>query len=78
MLTSNSFQIVDNFYGAVIFSKSSTTTTYTRSFNKLDDYFSYIGGFIGSALVIFFILKSYSERSYLIDIASHILSSEGS
>jgi hypothetical protein len=49
------------------------TTTYTRSFNKLDDYLSYIGGLIGSALVIFFVLNTYSERCYLIDIASNIL-----
>lgn len=69
---------INNIYAEITFSKSSTTTTYTRSFAKIDDYFSYIGGLIGSSLVIFFMLKSYSERCFLIDIASVILENDNS
>jgi hypothetical protein len=63
-------------YVSVQFSKSSRTTTYSRSFNKLDNYFSYIGGLLGSALGIFFLLNYYSEQSYLVDIGSLILSDD--
>lgn len=68
----------ENIYVDFTFNKASTTITYTRSFGKVDDYFSYIGGLIGSALVLFFMLKSYSERSLLLDIAAVILENEHS
>jgi hypothetical protein len=59
----------NNLYAQVSFSKSSSTTVYSRSFNKIDSFFSYIGGLLGSALAIFFLLKSYSEMSFLIELA---------
>jgi hypothetical protein len=57
-------------YVQLMFTKSSTTTTYARSFNKVDDYFSYVGGLLGTTLLFFFILSSYSEKSYAISIAA--------
>lgn len=64
-----------NTYVSISFSKSNRNTVYTRAFNKIDDFFSYIGGLIGSALAAFFILKSYSEKAFLMDLASNILQS---
>lgn len=55
-----------------MFTKSSTSTIFTRSFNKVDDYFSYVGGLVGTVLLFFFILSGYSEKSYVIDIASEV------
>ena len=63
-------------YAQISFSKSSRTTTFTRSFNKIDSFFSYIGGLLGSALGAFFLLKSYSEKAFLMDLASRILVNE--
>lgn len=56
----------------ITFLKSSTSTIYTRSFNKIDDYFSYVGGLVGTVLLFFFILSGYSEKSYVIEIASQV------
>ena len=65
-----------NVYAQVSFSKSSRSTSYTRSFDKIDTLFSYIGGLFGSALGAFFLLKSYSEKAFLMDLASKILVNE--
>jgi hypothetical protein len=78
LMMARNIQVTTDQYVSVSFSKSSTTTTYSRSFNKVDEYFSYIGGLLGSALALFFLLKSYSERSYLVDIGSMLLSNDNS
>lgn len=49
--------------------KSKKHITYSRSFNKIDNLFSYIGGFVGVVLLIFFILSSYSEALFTFSIA---------
>lgn len=61
-----------NNYITLKFTKSNRKTTYTRSFNKIDNYFSYIGGLVGTILLIFFLIQKYSETAYLIDISSEI------
>lgn len=61
-----------NRYIEIVFNKASTSTIYTRSFSKIDDYFSYVGGLVGTILLFFFILGNYSQKSYVINIASEI------
>lgn len=56
-------------YAEVVFTKNPETTTYTRSFNKVDTYFSYVGGLIGTIIGLIFILNSYTEMAYEISIA---------
>lgn len=67
---------MDDFYASLTFSKSIAVSTYSRSFSKLDNFVSYIGGFVGAALVLFFLLKSYSEKAFLIDVGTLIFRGE--
>jgi hypothetical protein len=39
----------------------------------MDEYFSYIGGLIGSCLVVFSILSHYSENSFFLVLASKMM-----
>ena len=57
----------------IYFIKSARTITYTRSFNKIDDYLSYIGGIIGTIFIIFFIVQKYAEVAYTIEFSSQII-----
>lgn len=49
-----------NQYVQINFVKSSTSTVYTRSFNKIDSFLSYVGGLVGTTLIIFIVLGAYS------------------
>jgi len=51
-------------YASITFNKSPTTVTYTRSFNKLDNYFSYIGGIVGGILALMLIMRFYTQAAY--------------
>ena len=63
-------------YAQVMFSKGASTTTYTRSFNKIDAYFSYVGGLVGTIIGLIFILNNYTQKAYEISI-SHKLFKDG-
>ena len=56
----NSVTVVNDQYVKLIFVKSPIDRTYKRSFNKLDNYFSYVGGLIGTILGIIFIMNMFS------------------
>jgi hypothetical protein len=73
LFNSRSTTVTDHLYATVQFSKSGTVVSYARDFVKIDDFISYIGGPIGSALVLFSVLVSYSEHSFYIDLASKFL-----
>lgn len=65
-------------YATVTFNKASTTTTYDRSFNKVDSYFSYVGGLIGTILGLIFILEIYTKTAYEVSISHKLFKdSEG-
>lgn len=61
-----------NTYVNIDFVKSGTFTVSSRSFNKIDAYFSYVGGLVGTIISLIFILNTFSERSFEISIASHL------
>ena len=44
----------------VRFNKSPKLTTYTRTFNKVDEYLSYVGGLIGTIIGLMFLLGKYN------------------
>ena len=56
-------------YAQISFNKATFTTSYTRSFNKVDNYFSYVGGLIGTIIGLIFILNLYTQKAYEISIA---------
>ena len=53
--------------------KSSEKTTYTRSFNKVDEYLSYVGGLIGTIIGFMFIMEKYNEKAYEISLSTRLL-----
>ena len=56
----NSRSVADDVYMEMIFQKSPVSVSYTRSFNKVDNYFSYVGGLIGTILGFMVVLSAYS------------------
>lgn len=60
--------VADN-YAQFRFIKASNYRIYTRSFNKVDDFFSYVGGLISVIIVFFFFVGCYSAANYMIEMA---------
>lgn len=52
--------------------KSSKSTNYARSFNKLDAFFSYVGGLVGTILGLMFIVASFTSMAYELELAERI------
>lgn len=59
-------------YALVIFTKIAEATIFFRSYTKLDAYFSYVGGLIGTIVGAFILMRHYSECAYLISIAEKV------
>jgi hypothetical protein len=57
----------------ILFKKAVQTTTYTRSFNRIDDYFSYVGGLVGTIIGLFFIMGPYTEKAFEVSLAKKVL-----
>ena len=53
--------------------KSAKSDKFSRDFYKIDSFFSYVGGLMGTLIFIFFILKFYSEKSFEVSVAKRIL-----
>lgn len=58
------------------FYKSPYSTVYARSFQKLDEVFSYIGGLFGIILIAFFLVSSYNSCKYEINLAGYLYHSD--
>ena len=58
-------------YAAFFFLKASKTFEYKRSFNKIDDFFSYVGGLIGTILGFMLFMSNFSMMSFELDLAGH-------
>jgi hypothetical protein len=54
------------------FQKAHSKATYSRSFNKMDTYFSYVGGLVGTIIAFAFILSFYNEKAYEVSLARKI------
>lgn len=63
---------IKDVYALIIFTKTAEATIFYRSFTKLDTYFSYVGGLIGTIVGAFFLMRNYSECAYLISIAEKV------
>ena len=53
--------------------KGSVQTTFERGFNKIDAYFSYVGGLVGTILGLIFIMEFYTEKAYEISLARKLI-----
>lgn len=70
------FPVINDLYASVSLRKSSTVTTYNRSFKKIDELFSYIGGLVGTVMMAFFIVQSYNNHAYEIDVGSRLFTDD--
>ncbi|KAL4455127.1 hypothetical protein ABPG74_006509 [Tetrahymena malaccensis] len=60
-------------YAVFYFRRSSISNTYKRSFQKIDDLISYIGGFFQAILMVLgFIVGYYNEWVFIVDIANRL------
>ena len=57
----------------IYFLKSTKSVKFNRAFNKIDAYFSYVGGLVGTIIGLFFIMGPYSEKAYEVSIAKKLL-----
>lgn len=64
-------------YGSFLIAKSPISLAFDRSFQKLDDVFSYIGGLFGTILIFFFVISSYNTYKYEINLAGYLYRNEG-
>ena len=71
--TSNFMTNSQSTLARIIITKSPSKTTYERSFNKVDEYFSYVGGLIGTIIGFIFIMEFYTEMAYEVSIAKKIM-----
>lgn len=60
----------------VTFQKSTSVATYSRSFNKIDAYFSYVGGLVGTIIGLIFIMSFYTEKAYEVSLARKVFLDE--
>lgn len=60
----------DDTYVVINFQKSPDAVTYSRSFQKVDDFLSYVGGLVGLIFGFIFILNSYSELCFELSLAN--------
>ena len=56
-------------YASFLFFKASSKTIYERTFNKVDEFFSYVGGLIGTILGLMLFMSNFSLMSFELDIA---------
>jgi hypothetical protein len=56
--------------------KSPSSIQIKRSFEKLDNVFSYIGGLFGTLLMLFFLVSAYNHYKFEVNIAGYLYRSE--
>lgn len=66
------FEVTDDRYASFFFMKSAKSTTYVRSFNKLDTFFSYVGGLIGTILGLMFVVANFTSMAYELELAERL------
>ena len=72
----NSVNVANGVYAELTYARSPVDRLYERSFNKIDNYFSYVGGLIGTIIGLIFIMGIFSEKAYSISIASYLYQNE--
>ena len=60
-------------YATIELTKSAKNVTYSRSFNKIDAFFSYVGGLVGTFIGLIFFMGPYTEKCYEISLAKKLM-----
>lgn len=63
-INSQQIPVVNDVYAVLSFTKSPTYPVYTRSFNKVDGFLSYVGGLVSTIIILFFILSAYAGIAF--------------
>jgi hypothetical protein len=58
------YQVTGDSYASFYIMKSSRSTTYSRSFTKVDSFFSYVGGLVGTILGLMLLVTKYSQFAF--------------
>lgn len=66
------YEVTGEIYSSFYFLKSSSKTTYSRAFNKIDQFFSYVGGLIGTILGVMLFMGNFAFMSFELDISQRI------
>ena len=56
--------------------KPSIKTSYTRAFSKIDEFFSYVGGLIGTILGLMLFMTNFSLMAFELDLAQHFFKND--
>ena len=56
--------VSNGIYARFMYLKSSSSTTYKRTFNKIDEFFSYVGGLIGTILGFMVFMDKFSLMAF--------------
>jgi hypothetical protein len=67
------FEVTNNFLARVFLYKSSTSMTFNRSFYKVDEFFSYVGGLVGVITGAMILLRAYNQANFEISLANYLL-----
>ena len=63
----------NGFYAVFEVAKSSSKVVFKRSFNKVDEFFAYVGGLIGTILGLMLFMGNFSLMSFELDVAQRFL-----
>jgi hypothetical protein len=64
--------IARNTYFNMAFTKSAIVAKYNRTFSKIDNFLSYIGGLVGTLMGLLFIVGSYNQLCYQISLGNKL------
>ena len=64
-------------YARILFEQSSTSIKYIRNYDRVDDFLSYVGGLISSAIAIIFVVSFYNEFCYYVSVGNKLFVDEG-
>ena len=67
------YQVTNDIYASFYLMKSASKTTYSRSFNKLDQLYSYVGGLIGTILGVMLFMGNFTLMSFELDISKRLM-----
>jgi hypothetical protein len=52
--------------------KASASTTYSRSFNKVDTFFSYVGGLVGTILGLMLFMGKFTSMALILEVSQSL------
>jgi hypothetical protein len=66
------YQAAGDNYASFYLMKASSSTTYTRSFNKVDTFFSYVGGLVGTILGFMLFMGKFNSMAFVLDVSQSL------